>query len=773
MAAIGITFEHWGAGIAAAVLVALTVAVAMRRGIAVPRATLVLAGVGAALIALAAGGLAAARPAPRSVVVMVDLSPSTRGAAYRERTALERRVAELLGDTPREFVFFAEQIGVPAGAEAGTLPDLPASRTVLPATNAPAVVLFSDGRFTVGTGAAPPPPVYAVIDSKLEAAADAAVTALDARGEDVVVGVRNTSSAPRRLALQGVEGDDAVSIAPGSFALSRKRATGANAISAVFAPGDAWPENDALRTAAPPPAAAERWWVGGTAPDASWKPLDPRALPTDASPYLGSSAIVLDNVLADSLTPALQASLNRYVRELGGGLIVLGGDRAFAAGGYAGTALDALSPLASTPPEPTTHWLLLADASGSMNQDASGGRTRWQFAADAIVSAARQLPPADVLSIGAFARDVRWWSDGRPVSETMTRPLPPADVRPGGPTNLEAALRHIAESANDKLPKQLLIATDAQATIADVVALGERLKTGNVRLHVLLIGDPSRAEGLAALQSIVAATGGTLREESDPANWTRRLQEAVRAAQPHGVRRDAVTVRFIGPLESLPPVAVSQWNPTWPRPGTTPLAEADVANAGTTMAAQWNVGVGRVAAVAFAPPAAVANAAAKLVERPPRDPRFSVTWEVGSIVRVVVDAGDDTSYLNGERLTLEMSESDGRWRNHTLRQAGPGRYEIRIDAPRRATLARVRHDARILDTVPLPARYPPEFDAVGNDRVALAALAKRTGGAVIEPGVTRRLDLPRPRRVVSGVSFLATVGAAFVLAGLVRWRVGS
>jgi hypothetical protein len=766
-----ISFEHPGIGVVAALAALATVAVAVLRRPAVPRMALALAAIGILLLAAAAGGMALPKPAARPVAVMVDLSASTRGAAYRDSERLQRRIRELLAGTPHEVRHFGE---------------VPASRTILPETDAPAVLLFSDGRFAAAPDALPP--VFVAIDSELDRTRDAAVTSLSASGESASVGVRNTFAGPLPLTVRGLEnaptfpgtlerpaGDATVGVAPGAFVLTRTIGHDAAEISATFAPGDLWPENDAMRALAPPPAVAQRWWVGAAAPSGSgWVHVTPDQLPRDAGGLLGAAVVVLDNVPADLLDDARRTAISQYVRDLGGGLLILGGERAFAAGGYAGTTLDAISPLASTPPEPTTHWLLLADASGSMNQDAGAGRTRWQYAADAVAAATKQLPPADLVSVGSFADDLRWWSRGKSVAQTQALPLPPSDARPRGKTNLDAALREIAAGADAAMPSHLLVTTDAQTSIDDPATLAQQLKSRRITLHILLIGDADGATGLAALQSIVSATGGTLRRERLPDNWASGLRELLRAAQPTNVQREPVTVWFLEPLASRAEPHIALWNRTWPKSQATALAEATTA-AGEriVMAARWNVGEGRVAGAAFAPSSQTIDALARLVERPPRDPRFRVTWETGSALRISIDAVDRSSYLNGEALTLELHSSDSETTRRAIPQAAPGRYAVTVESPVRPAIATVRHGEQVLDVFAVAGRYATEFDVVGNDRVALAELARRTGGALVEPGVTRRLDIPWPRPTVSLVSVLATAGAALVAAGLVRWRIGS
>jgi hypothetical protein len=196
------------------------------------------------------------------------------------------------------------------------------------------------------------------------------------------------------------------------------------------------------------------------------------------------------------------------VRELGGSLLILGGDRAFAAGGYVGTPLDALSPLSSAPPRPTTHWIFLADASGSMAAPSGAdGSTRWRAASAVLISVIPLLPPDDLLSVASFARELGWWRSSQTVRDVLANlaDLPPRDVLPQGPTNLEAALDQIAQASRDKMPTELMVITDGDATIAHVQELAEKLRTHRVRVHLLSTA-PLGTD--APLRSIVAATGG-------------------------------------------------------------------------------------------------------------------------------------------------------------------------------------------------------------------------------------------------------------------------
>lgn len=60
---------------------------------------------------------------------------------------------------------------------------------------------------------------------------------------------------------------------------------------------------------------------------------------------LSYSCVVLDNVPANLLTQEEQEALATYVREMGGGLIMLGGDESFAAGGWMGSPVEEVMPV--------------------------------------------------------------------------------------------------------------------------------------------------------------------------------------------------------------------------------------------------------------------------------------------------------------------------------------------------------------------------------------------------------------------------------------------
>lgn len=733
-------------------------AIAILRRIPISRITGTMLGTGLFVLALATGGPLWHRPAPGIVTVMADLSPSTRGATFRDRASLDVRIHALLGHENYHLIAFSRtNQPMPVGAE---LPDLPADHTVFDPPPADAILLFSDGQFDLPAVAAR---TFPVIDPALDHPGDAAVSQLNYRGKQVVATLRNDGS-PRTLDWSGARPDQ---ISPITGSLVRMATpTTSGEITAALSPGDRWPENDALSIRPPPPLALQQWWIGARDPGGGWRRFSPDELPMNSADYLDPAIIVLDNVPADALSAEQRNRLAQYVRDLGGSLVIVGGDHTFAAGGYDGTVLDTISPLASSPPQPTMHWTLLVDGSGSMAGETESSGTKWQAEVHTITRLLPALPPNDPVSLGSFAESLNWWSADKSARETANLPLPPADAFPNGPTNLQPALQQVIDLANGSMPVPLLLMTDAETDLSQPAALARAMNSKKIHLYVLAFG---HGDALPALRSIAAATDGSVTEQLDPRQWAASARQLMQSAMPDRLSHEQVEVQFAGELASTGSRIAHEWNRTWLKPSATELAKSHIA----PMAARWQVGAGQVAAVAY--PAAIADITglAGLVSSPPYDPRFTIDWQADSKLRVSVNAVDHGSYLNGKPLELDLVDGSATPAQHTetvIPQTAPGQYETIVPAPRSPVVAMVRLGQRVLRRFAVAGRYAPEFNAIGNNRANLAALAEQTGGKVIEPGPAQPIDFHWPVKEFPLASPLAALGGALIAGGLLHWK---
>lgn len=739
-----------------AVLIAIALfVVGWMRQPALPRTSLLLAMCGVSFLALAAGGISCRRGREPKIAVMVDCSPSTRGASFHDAKWVRSRARELLGNRAYELYAFADTSQ--RMRETDALAEMPADHTTFSPPPVDQILLFSDGRFDV-----PPviPPTHVVIDPALASPNDAAVVELEERGNQLAANVRNTGS-PRVLGWVNKQ-RQAATAPTGSTVLTTHLVTTTETITARLSPPDAWPENDALAIRPSPPMASQRWWVGDS-PPRGWMAMSPANLPLESSAWLGPAIVVLNNIPADAIGNPQQDRLEQYVRDLGGALVILGGDHAFAAGHYPGCELEMLSPLSSSPPQPVRHWVMLVDSSGSMSAPA-GSATRFKVASDALVSVLRDLPKSDLVSIGSFARELRWWSVAKNVADTSLMSLPPPDVAPSGPTNLEAALQQIIGSLPASPPIDVLVLSDAEAEFGDVESLAAALRQHHIRLHALAV---AAQKSSPPLRQLAEGSGGQFLQEIDPQKWLASVRRMLRAVMPDQLIRDPVTVSFSGILSALGTRSVSLMNRTWPKQSATVLANAMEGTDKLSAAAKWSVGTGDVLALAFAPTADEIAAIEQAIARKPRDPRFTITWHAGPTLHVRIDARDNGNYLNNQKLTIDLNLLSAVF---PIPQTGPGRYEIDLPAPRSPMTVTIFNDQHVLDEFAVAGRYPREFDAVGNDLDALRALAERSGGSVIEPMQHGELEFPDTRRVTPVAGFFAIVGALFLAASLIVWR---
>ena len=118
----------------------------------------------------------------------------------------------------------------------------------------------------------------------------------------------------------------------------------------------------------------------------------------------GYGGAILENVPAKHFQPAAMRSLAAFVQELGRGLALTGGDKAFGPGGWYRTAVEDILPVSlELRQEQRKHSVAMAivmDRSGSMACEAgSGGRSKMDMANLGAASAIDMLGPMDQIAV--------------------------------------------------------------------------------------------------------------------------------------------------------------------------------------------------------------------------------------------------------------------------------------------------------------------------------------------------------------------------------------
>jgi hypothetical protein len=274
---------------------------------------------------------------------------------------------------------------------------------------------------------------------------------------------------------------------------------------------------------------------------------------------------------------------------------------------------------------------------------------------------------------------------------------------------------------------------------------------------------------LETIRRISAESGGRVLEEVDSGRWARSMRILSQAALPNMFVRHATGVLFEDAAKSLGKITVGGINRCWLKPDAQRWAELLEADSIIPLAGYWRVGSGCVAGTAFRPGDRIIEAMAQLIAERPRDPRFSVEVQSGGRLHVTVDAADAGKFLNDLTITLTLAGNGTKY-GATLEQTAPGRYRASVDCPRESEIGTLRIAGETIDRFAVAGRYPPEFDAVGNDHAAMAKLAQDSGGRIVWPRDSGRIDFHWPQIETPAGPWICLIGLILVSAGLVYWR---
>lgn len=515
-------------------------------------------------------------------------------------------------------------------------------------------------------------------------------------------------------------------------------------------------------------------------------PWLPRDVGLRNQDYLGVDGIVLLNVPASEFTTFQLAALERYVRELGGGVVLTGGEHAFGPGGYYQTSLDRMSPLSSQVPReaPEVAMLFVLDRSGSMQQSV-GATTRLELAKEATMSAIELLGDRSEVAIVAFDEEAHLVlpftsSSAMDVIRDSLAPL-----TPGGGTSIYPGLRVAASLLEgvEASTKHVLVMTDGLSqpgafaeVIAQIVALDATVST-------VAIGLGADAE---RIREIASLGGGTSHVTSDFGALPSILAQETLLLSGDPVVRTSVVPRRAEDANGLLDGLTDVFPPIAGFVETTAKADADVTledEEERPLMAVWSYGAGRV--VAFGSEAVGPWASEWMaISSFPRWWGQWVRWAAQSSPTAGLDVrafvvNDEVlvdviaTGLNSERLTgllleaaIHPDQGDPTWR--IAPEVGLGRYEARLPLPLGRSRVQVGLQTESGDlsqsvSVYVHREYPAAM-AGGGDMQELGAFVSVTGGRVLL-NATEPWDFPR--RFLLAIS--RDAWRPWVVIGLAGW----
>lgn len=326
-------------------------------------------------------------------------------------------------------------------------------------------------------------------------------------------------------------------------------------------------------------------------------------LPSDTTDLASYRAIVVANVPATGFSTPQMARLQTYVRDLGGGLVFIGGERSYGLGGYSDTLLEQTLPVEmqikdeERIPELTIAYLI--DSSGSMETSDDGIYTYLDMAKQAIIVSLGLLQPTDRVAIGAFNSDGQWIERFQTMADVSSFQNLVAGITGGGGTDLLAGLRLVEKDiALEPAPlKHLIILTDGGSSSNGVVAQAQNLHDlYGVTITTINIG----LQQPAYLQEIATLSDGNFYTVTDVQQIPNIFaQETVLATRSYLIDQETAPVyRAVSPIMTgiSEPPNVLGYVATTPKDTAQVVLSAD-GQYDDPLLAQWQYGLGR--SVAF------------------------------------------------------------------------------------------------------------------------------------------------------------------------------
>ncbi|HYN89361.1 MAG TPA: VWA domain-containing protein [Ardenticatenaceae bacterium] len=654
-------------------LVPLALGLALAGRARMPRgrriASLGLRGLILTLLVLAAAGAQIRRPVDQlAVAFLVDASDSVSPAARQQATEFIRGAVERMprGDEAAVVVFGKDALVERTASAARTLPDLAsvpiATRTdiaeaiqlglaLLPADRQKRLVLLSDGQpnegdarqaaelaaargvtlDVVAVGGAPAGPE--VLLSQVQAPSPVR----QGQQFELAVVIESNTATTARLQIFGDEAliyDQEVALQAGQTTVAvpvQAEEAGFRRYRAVVtAPEDVRPENNEAAAFAlvqgPPrvllvadpatPTEAQPLAQALEAARMQVETVAPGSMPQELTELAVYDSVVLVNVTAENVPPATMELLPPFVRDLGRGLVMVGGPQSFGAGGWLRTPVEEALPVdmevRPREQEANIALVLAVDKSGSMGrchcddpnnpqqqaQRLESGLPKVEIAKDAVLQASFALGQMDFIGVVAFDAAAHWALRPAlyPGEAAIEQAIAPIEAN--GQTNIFAGL-DAAEGSLREVParvKHVILLTDGWSRAGDYQALAERMAAEGITLSVVAAG---RGSASMDLQGLAEMGGGRFYEAADIGQVPEIfLKETIRAVGRYVIEEPfrpapASPSRILQGFDpGRLPVLVG-YNGATPKPAAT---VALLTPRQDPLLAQWRYGLGRAVA---------------------------------------------------------------------------------------------------------------------------------------------------------------------------------
>lgn len=470
------------------------------------------------------------------------------------------------------------------------------------------------------------------------------------------------------------------------------------------------------------------------------------------------SAIILSNVGANYFSAQQQASLANYVRDMGGGLIMIGGDDSFGAGGWQGSVVEDVMPVkfdVDAVRQIPRGALAIVMHSCEMPQG-----NKWGI--ETAVAALNTVSRLDYYGVVGWGMNNFHWEVPMQVAadkDAIIRKIRNMQNADMFDFNTPMSMAHQAlMNCKDAAQRHMIIISDGDPQ-PPTPALINRLKGHKITVSTVSIF-PHGGQEIRTMKDIAEKTGGRYYSLSQSGDERRLPKIFIKEAKV--VRRPLIRDEIFKPRinSSLSDIMIGLGDDFPQLSGyvvTTPRKVADVemplvTRRGDPLLAHWLCGFGRTVAFTsgrwkhWGAEWAEWSGFSKLWAQTVRwsmqqgtSANYDVTtFREGDEGHVIIESMDEgRGYANFRRFVGRVVRPDGTSETLQLVQTGPGRYESKFASDQKGSyFVSVMSDQTateqpVLIRTGLTVAYSPEFKELTVNEPLLTEMADAANGRVL------------------------------------------
>jgi Ca-activated chloride channel family protein len=321
----------------------------------------------------------------------------------------------------------------------------------------------------------------------------------------------------------------------------------------------------------------------------------PSGIPSSAKELEKFDLVLVSDVPARLMGAGQMQALDAYVGQMGGGLIMAGGEDSFGSGGYERTRIEQIMPVRfdseKVVTQPDVAVVLVIDRSGSMQGP------KLEAAKESARATAEVLSPNDYIAVVAFDSEAQIYVHPTRAQNKMRISNDIARLQSGGGTNIFPGLKdafEILQGINAKV-KHVILMTDGEAPSDGIAELVQDMRAS--RITVSCVGVQGADRNM--LSMIADAGDGRLYMVEDIGSLPKIFMKETQEAQKSQLVEDVIHVRIAKRVEAIEGTNVESAPPLHGYVTTKPKPTAEtilISDLGEPILARWRYGGGTAVA---------------------------------------------------------------------------------------------------------------------------------------------------------------------------------